>query len=161
MITIRLIALILISVFGLSPANAVEPNEILKNPVLEQRARALSQDLRCLVCQNQSIDDSNADLARDLRIVVRDRLTAGDTDKQIIDFVVARYGDFVLLKPPVNARTSLLWGGPALFLLFGAIALMLWFRHRGFATAEELSADEEKRLAALIDDNTISEETDK
>jgi cytochrome c-type biogenesis protein CcmH len=117
--------------------------------------------LRCLVCQNQSIDDSNADLARDLRVVVRDRLTAGDTDKQVMAFIVARYGEFVLLKPPVNARTSLLWSGPALVLLFGAIGLVLWFRRRGSATAEELSADEEKRLAALMDENTVSGETEQ
>ena len=161
MITVRLLALILISVIGLSSANAVEPNEILKDPVLEQRARALSQDLRCLVCQNQSIDDSNADLARDLRVVVRDRLTAGDTDKQVMAFVVARYGEFVLLKPPINARTSLLWSGPALVLLFGAIGLVLWFRRRGSATAEGLSADEEKRLAVLMDENTISGEIEQ
>ena len=161
MITVRLLALILISVIGLSSANAVEPNEILKDPVLEQRARALSQDLRCLVCQNQSIDDSNADLARDLRVVVRERLTAGDTDKQVMAFVVARYGEFVLLKPPVNARTSLLWSGPALVLLFGAIGLVLWFRRRGSATAGGLSADEEKRLAVLMDENTISGETEQ
>jgi len=161
MITVRLLALILISVIGLSSANAVEPNEILKDPVLEQRARALSQDLRCLVCQNQSIDDSNADLARDLRVVVRDRLTAGDTDKQVMAFVVARYGEFVLLKPPVNARTSLLWSGPALVLLFGAIGLVLWFRRHGSATAEGLSADEEKRLAVLMDENTVSGETEQ
>jgi len=161
MITVRLLALILISVIGLSSANAVEPNEILKDPVLEQRARALSQDLRCLVCQNQSIDDSNADLARDLRVVVRDRLTAGDTDKQVMAFVVARYGEFVLLKPPVNARTSLLWSGPALVLLFGAIGLVLWFRRRGSATAKGLSADEEKRLAVLMDENTVSGETEQ
>ena len=161
MITVRLLALILISVIGLSSANAVEPNEILKDPVLEQRARALSQDLRCLVCQNQSIDDSNADLARDLRVVVRDRLTAGDTDKQVMAFVVARYGEFVLLKPPVNARTSLLWSGPALVLLFGAIGLVLWFRRRGSAIPEGLSADEEKRLAVLMDENTVSGETEQ
>jgi cytochrome c-type biogenesis protein CcmH len=161
MITLRLFALILISMLGLSSANAVEPNEILKDPALEQRARALSQDLRCVVCQNQSIDDSNADLARDLRVVVRARLTAGDTDKQVMDFVVARYGEFVLLNPRVNARTALLWGGPALVLLFGVIGLVLWFRRRGSATAEGLSADEEKRLAVLMDGNTAREETDK
>ena len=141
-------------------APAVEPNEILKDPALEQRARALSQNLRCLVCQNQSIDDSNADLARDLRVVVRERLTAGDSDDQVIDFVVARYGEFVLLKPPVNARTMLLWGGPALVLLFGALGLVMWFRRRNTATAEGLSPEEEERLAALIDDNAVKGETD-
>ncbi len=155
-----IIALFAALVTGL-PAKAVEPNEILQDPVLEQRARALSKDLRCLVCQNQSIDDSDADLARDLRVVVRDRLKAGDSDKQVMAFVVARYGEFVLLKPPVNARTSLLWGGPALVLLFGAIGLVLWFRRHSSATAEGLSADEEKRLAALLDGNAASGETDR
>lgn len=141
-------------------ARAVEPSEVLKDPILEQRARALSQNLRCLVCQNQSIDDSNADLARDLRVVVRERLAAGDTDDQIIDFVVARYGEFVLLKPPVNARTMLLWGGPALVLLFGALGLVLWFRRRTTTSTEGLSAEEEKRLAALIDDTAVKGESD-
>ena len=100
-------------------ALAVEPGEILADAKLEARARAISAGLRCLVCQNQSIDDSNADLARDLRLVVRDRLTKGDTDEQIFDFVAARYGDFVLLSPPINARTILLWEDPPACLALG------------------------------------------
>ncbi|NKB19865.1 MAG: cytochrome c-type biogenesis protein CcmH [Alphaproteobacteria bacterium] len=156
----RFIVILFATLAMASTAGAVEPNEILKDPALEQRARALSKDLRCVVCQNQSIDDSNADLARDLRVVVRARLTAGDTDKQVMDFVVARYGEFVLLKPPVNARTMLLWSGPALVLIFGAIGLVSWFRRRGTAASEGLSADEEKRLAALMDDKTVSGEAD-
>tara|TARA_R110000787_G_scaffold69621_1_gene154849 strand:+ start:463 stop:927 length:465 start_codon:yes stop_codon:yes gene_type:complete len=135
-----------------APAAAVEPGEILKDPAMEERARIISRDLRCLVCQNQSIDDSNADLARDLRLIVRERLKAGDTNAEVIDFVVARYGDFVLLNPPFKASTALLWAGPALLLLFGAIGLVLWFRRRGAPDAPQtLTDDERARLAALLD----------
>ena len=110
--------------------HAVEPSEMLKDPALEARARAISKDLRCLVCQNQSIDDSNADLAHDLRLIVRERLTAGDSDQQVIAYLVARYGDFVLLDPPFKAKTLLLWGGPALVLLLGAGAIALAYRRQ-------------------------------
>src|SRR5262249_49804138 len=106
---------------GLStPARAVEPSEMLKDPALEARARAISRDLRCLVCQNQSIDDSNADLAHDLRLIVRERLTAGDSDQQVKEYLVARYGDYVLLEPPLKAKTLVLWFAPALLLVLGA-----------------------------------------
>ena len=104
-----------------APAFAVEPGEMLADPALEARAREISKELRCLVCQNQSIDDSDATLARDLRIVVRERLTAGDTDSETVAFIVDRYGDFVLLRPPFKASTLILWIGPALILVAGPI----------------------------------------
>lgn len=140
-------------VIGAQPAHAVDPGEILSDPVLETRARAISAELRCLVCQNQSIDDSDADLARDLRVLVRERLKAGDSDSEIFDFVVARYGDFVLLKPPFKAKTFLLWAGPAGLLLIGIIGIAIFFRRRTAQIEEAvpLSADEEQRLNALLD----------
>jgi len=110
---------------------AVDPGEILKDPNLERRARSISKGLRCVVCQNQSIDDSDAKLARDLRILVRNRIVAGDSDTAVIDYVVSRYGDFVLLKPPVKGVTLVLWFGPIFFTLAGLIGLILFFRrHR-------------------------------
>jgi len=135
---------------------AVEPVEILADAKLEARARAISADLRCLVCQNQSIDDSDADLARDLRLVVRERLTNGDTDAQIFEFVAARYGDFVLLNPPFNARTILLWGGPAGVFIIGLIGVMIYFRRRGINPDQTvpLTADEKRQLNALLDEKT-------
>ena len=112
-------------------ALAVDPGEILKDPNLERRARSISKGLRCVVCQNQSIDDSDAQLARDLRILVRNRIVAGDSDTAVIDYVVSRYGDFVLLKPPVKGVTLVLWFGPIFFILAGLIGLILFFRrHR-------------------------------
>jgi len=119
--------------------NAVDPSEILRNPTLEKRARHISKDLRCLVCQNQSIDDSDAALARDLRLLVRERLIQGDTDNEVIDYVVSRYGDFVLLRPPVKGVTALLWLGPAIFVLIGFIGLLRYFRRQ---TADENSEDQ-------------------
>ena len=140
-----------------APVAAVEPGEVLKDPVLETRAREISKELRCLVCQNQSIDDSNATLARDLRVLVRERLKAGDSDTQVVDFVVARYGDFVLLNPPFKATTALLWGGPALLLLLGAFGVVVWFRgRRQVAASAPLSADEKRRLDALLEDEIES-----
>ena len=136
-------------------ALALQPNEVLKDPALEARARALSKDIRCLVCQNQSIDDSNADLARDLRVLVRERLQKGDSDPEILDFLVKRYGDFVLLKPPVKVSTYLLWYGPIGIFILGVIGLIVFFRNRRVVparTTADLSADEEKRIAALLDD---------
>ena len=129
-------------------ALAVEPHEVLADAELEARARAISADLRCLVCQNQSIDDSDADLARDLRLVVRDRLKKGYTNDQIFDFVAARYGDFVLLNPPFNARTLVLWAGPAGVLTIGLIVVIIYFRRRGIDTVETpaLTTDEEHRI---------------
>jgi cytochrome c-type biogenesis protein CcmH len=102
-------------------ANAVTPEEVLQDPKLETRARAISQNLRCVVCQNQSIDDSNAPLAHDLRVLLRERLLSGETDEQAVDYIVARYGNFVLLKPPIQWNTLFLWAGPAFFLIIGAI----------------------------------------
>uniref|UniRef100_A0A9E8CMB4 Cytochrome c-type biogenesis protein n=1 Tax=Bosea sp. NBC_00436 TaxID=2969620 RepID=A0A9E8CMB4_9HYPH len=149
----RIVPLIALMLLAMPVAHAVQPDEILPNPALEQRARAISGGLRCLVCQNQSIDDSDAPLARDLRILVRERLVAGDDDKAVVDFVVARYGDFVLLRPPFNAHTMLLWGAPFAILLL-AVAF-LWRRARA-RTAEAsvstpLSPEEQARLAALIE----------
>jgi cytochrome c-type biogenesis protein CcmH len=151
----RLVVLALCLVAG-PAALAVEPGEVLADAGLEERARTISANLRCVVCQNQSIDDSNADLARDLRLVVRERLVKGDTDKEIYDFVAARYGDFVLLRPPFNARTVLLWGGPALVFLIGLTGVFIYFRRRGAEPLEAapLSADEEHRLNAVLDRET-------
>src|SRR5216684_30759 len=116
---------------SIGSALAVQPDEILPDPKLEGRARALSHELRCMVCQNQSIDDSDAPLARDLRILVRERLKAGDSDTQVLDFLVARYGEFVLLRPRFEWRTALLWLAPLGILGVGAVTLLLAFRRRG------------------------------
>ena len=137
------------------PVHAVEPGEILADARLEARARAISQKLRCVVCQNQSIDDSNAPLAKDLRVLVRERLTAGDTDGQAIGYIVARYGSFVLLKPPVQFNTLLLWLGPWLLAGLAFLGFGRFLRHQP-VTADPgavaaLSADEEARLAALLE----------
>jgi len=142
-------------------ARAVQPDEVMADPAQEARARNLSRELRCMVCQNQSIDDSEASLARDLRLLVRERIKAGDSDAQVIDFLVARYGDFVLLKPPFKPQTLLLWLLPPLALAGGAVAV--WFQARrrrparavsdtGGATA--LTAEEEERLARLVATDT-------
>ncbi len=135
-------------------ARAVEPDEILPDARLEERARGISADLRCLVCQNQSIDDSNAPLAKDLRLLVRERLKAGDSDQQVHDYVVARYGDFVLLKPPFRISTLLLWLTPLLALGLAAFAVRRMFAAQAPSAARpaatRLSADEEKALAKLL-----------
>ena len=141
------------------PSVAVEPSEVLDDPILETRARKISQGLRCLVCQNQSIDDSAAVLARDLRVLVRERLVAGDGDQEVIDYVVSRYGDFVLLKPPFKAATFVLWAGPAVLILLGLIAIFAFFRRNRPGAAEattvtSLTEDENRRLAALLEDET-------
>jgi cytochrome c-type biogenesis protein CcmH len=134
------------------PAFAVLPDEILKDPVLEQRARDLSAQLRCMVCQNQSIDDSNAELARDLRVLVRERLVSGDSDEAVVDYVVSRYGEFVLLKPRVSLRTLLLWGAPVLLLVIGATAMLVFARKRALLPeGQKLSADEEARIRDLLE----------
>jgi cytochrome c-type biogenesis protein CcmH len=135
------------------PAVAVQPDEILKDPALEARARALSHELRCMVCQNQSIDDSDAPLARDLRLLVRERLTSGDSDSEVVDFLVARYGEFVLLKPRFVWHNALLWLTPAAALVAGAIAMFAAVRRRRAVSlaAAPLSSDEERRLAEVID----------
>lgn len=139
----------------LTPALAVNPDEILDDPVLEARARDISAGLRCLVCQNESIDSSNADLARDLRILVRERLVAGDSDDQVRAFMVARYGDFVLLRPPLKPETYVLWFGPGAILVLGALGVALYLRRRAAPPAGEakpLDAAEMARLARLLDD---------
>ena len=132
-------------------ALAVTPDEMLKDPALETRARVLSQELRCMVCQNQSIDDSEAPLAKDLRLLVRERLVKGDSDKQVLDFLVARYGEFVLLKPPFQRQTLLLWGLSPLVLLIGIGALVVMARRRKTVVLEPaaLSGDERRRLADI------------
>lgn len=135
-------------------ALAVAVDKPLDDPAQEERARAIHKELRCLVCQNQSIEDSNADLARDLRLLVRERIAKGDSDQETVDFIVARYGDWVLLTPPVQSNTLLLWGAPLLLVLLGAGGLVFWYRrHRAAAGgADSLSAEEQARLKRLLDD---------
>ena len=137
-----------------SSAQAVQPDEVLPDPALEARARAISEGLRCLVCQNQSIDDSDAPLAKDLRLLVRERLKAGDSDGEVIEYVVARYGEFVLLKPRFTPHTWLLWlATPALFLV-ALLVIFLAYRRRKAATsggAAPLSGDEQRRLDRMLD----------
>ena len=147
-----LVFLALLALIAPGAALAVQPDEMLKNPVLEARARNLSQELRCMVCQNQSIDDSEASLARDLRLLVRERLMQGDSDKQVLDFLVARYGEFVLLKPRFEPQTLLLWGIPPLTLLGGLVVLLVMARRRQTTdlSAGELSATEQQRIAKLV-----------
>jgi cytochrome c-type biogenesis protein CcmH len=135
-------------------ALALTPDEVLNDPALEARARSLSRELRCMVCQNQSIDDSDAQLAKDLRVIVRERLVAGESDAAILDFVEARYGEFVLLKPRMNAHTIALWASP-FFALLAGIWLFLRRKHPDSALAgAQLSLDEEARIEALIKDQT-------
>jgi cytochrome c-type biogenesis protein CcmH len=135
---------------GAVPALAVEPDEILKDPALEARARALSKDLRCMVCQNQSIDDSEAPLAKDLRVLVRERLVAGDSDSEVNAFLVARYGDFVLLKPPFDWRTALLWTSPFLLLLTGLAIALRSARRRVTTSPAPLSQDERRAVEEIL-----------
>jgi cytochrome c-type biogenesis protein CcmH len=147
------IALMLTAIAS-SKSLAVQPGEMLKDPKLEARARELSRELRCMVCQNQSIDESDAPLARDLRLLVRERLTEGDTDRQVLDFLVARYGEFVLLKPPLESKTIILWGLPPVELLAGAIGLFFAVRRRRTGQLEPaaLSTEERSRLSTLVDE---------
>ena len=147
-----LAALLAPGLLASSLAFAVTPDEMLKDPVLEARARDLSRELRCMVCQNQSIDDSEAPLAKDLRVLVRERLTQGDSDRQVLDFLVARYGEFVLLKPPFEPHTLLLWAATPAVLIGGIIGLiMISRRRRSPAPASlALSADEQRRIEALL-----------
>ena len=136
------------------PLRAVELSEVLADPALEARARTLSKELRCMVCQNQSIDDSEAPLAHDLRVLVRERLKAGDTDAQVLNFLVARYGEFVLLKPPLVWHTAALWGLPPAVLLIGFVAIVVVVKRRRnappAAEAANLTAAEEARLCELL-----------
>jgi cytochrome c-type biogenesis protein CcmH len=154
--SIRMILLSLVWALCLgNPARAVQPDEIMSDPAKESRARELSRELRCMVCQNQSIDDSEAPLARDLRLLVRERIAAGDSNAQVIDFLVARYGEFVLLKPRLKSHTLLLWLLPPFALVGGGLALWAHGRRRAKSAAADessfkLSADEEARLERLI-----------
>ena len=146
-------AVVLLAVLGGSSVDAVEPSERLADPVLEARARTLSQELRCLVCQNQSIDDSNAELAHDLRALLRQRLAAGDSDRQILDYIAARYGMFVLLDPPFAPVTWLLWLAPPVLVVGGGGVLLLRARRRRVdQTVPELTREESARAALLLSD---------
>jgi len=133
-------------------AHAVEPSEMLKDPALEARARNIGKELRCLVCQNESIDDSAAALAHDLRVLLRERILAGDSDRQAVQYIVDRYGQFVLLRPPVEPATYALWYGPFGLLLLGAacVVFYLWRRPRAIPAPTPLSEDERQRLSELL-----------
>jgi cytochrome c-type biogenesis protein CcmH len=141
----------------LAPAYALRPDEVLPDPTLETRARAISSELRCMVCQNQSIDDSDAPLARDLRILVRERLKAGDSDNSVRAFLTTRYGDFILLKPPLKPETVMLWLGPGVLLLAGVAIILLRRPRRGIAGSgdTELSAEERAALSSLVGEGQI------
>jgi cytochrome c-type biogenesis protein CcmH len=150
--TVRFL-LVVLALFGATPLYAVQVDELLPDPALESRARAISHDLRCMVCQNQSIDDSEAPLARDLRLLVRERLKAGDSDTQVVDYMVARYGEFVLLRPRMSWHTAILWGAPLTILIIGllAIGFSVLRRSAGPALPEVavLSESERRKLNAI------------
>jgi cytochrome c-type biogenesis protein CcmH len=148
----RLLAAASVVAALMSPARAVQPDEIMADPAKEARARELSRELRCMVCQNQSIDDSEAPLARDLRLLVRERIASGDSDAQVIDFLVARYGEFVLLKPRLERQTLLLWAVPPLVLVVGGLALWIEARRRRTQAGAQppLTPEEKARLARLL-----------
>ncbi len=150
----RLLVLLL-ALWLAAPAAAVEPDEMLADPALEARARAIGKEIRCLVCQNQSIDDSAADLARDLRLVLRERLLAGDSDDEVRQYLAVRYGDFVLLRPPVKPRTYALWFGPLAVLAAGAFGVWLMLGRRA-SPAAPLSEAERRRLDRLVADEPES-----
>ncbi|MGV1790924.1 cytochrome c-type biogenesis protein [Rhizobium sp. A37_96] len=146
------LCLCLVALLAPLSAFAVNPDEVLSDPALEARARTISAELRCMVCQNQSIDDSNADLARDLRLLVRTRLTDGDTDQQVLDYIVSRYGEFVLLKPRFSEKTLILWGAPVALFVVGGLALAVYARRRaGKPTGKPLSAEEEAQLNEILE----------
>ncbi len=159
----RLLLPIFAALLAAAPVHAVEPDEMLDNPVLELRAREISKELRCVVCQNENIDESNAELARDLRLVVRDRLLAGDADDQVVKYVVDRYGDYVLLRPPFKGSTYILWFGPLVFALLAAFGGWRFYRARSVPMVAEavsaepppppLSAEEKRRLDKLLKDS--------
>jgi cytochrome c-type biogenesis protein CcmH len=144
------VLLALLPILLAAPAYAVKPDEMLANPALEARARSISEGLRCMVCQNQSIDESDADLARDLRVLVRERLKAGDSDRQVVDYIVSRYGEFVLLKPRFELRTLLLWGAPVLLLVFGGAFIVYATRSRRRPEGGVLSDAEKVELETLL-----------
>lgn len=150
----RTAAALLLLLLAALPAWAVEPDEQLDDPALEARAREISSEVRCVVCQNESIDSSNAGIARDLRILIRERLQAGDSDQEVFDYLTARYGDFVLLKPPVKPATYLLWFAPAAVLLLGGLGVAVFLlRRRGAAaarTSRDLTPEERAQLAELL-----------
>lgn len=147
----RRLLLALVLCLGAFPAFAVNPDEVLADPALEHRARQISAQLRCMVCQNQSIDDSNAELAKDLRVLVRERLTDGDTDGQVIDYVVSRYGEFVLLNPRLSTKTIILWAMPIALLILGIVALVIFVRSRpARRPSEVLSAEEKAKIDELL-----------
>ncbi len=154
-----------LALFFVAPqALAVEPSEVLDDPALEARAREISKDLRCVVCQNQDIDSSNANLARDMRVLVRDRLLAGDSNKQVLDYMVSRYGDFVLLDPPLKTSTYALWYGPGLIIVLGLFGVVMFFRRRPESDPDTrvateappvaLSDDEQKRFKKILEGDT-------
>ena len=148
------VLLVFLTLFS-APAFAVTPDEVLADPALEARARALSAELRCMVCQNQSIDDSDAPLAHDLRVLLRERITAGDTDTEVIDYLVDRYGEFILLRPRFNWHTAVLWIVPPVALVVAAAVGFAVMRRRGGKGGETpLSAEEEARLKALLSDES-------
>jgi cytochrome c-type biogenesis protein CcmH len=146
----RFIFVLIAALSLMSAAFAVEPDEVLSDSALETRARALSKTLRCMVCQNQSIDDSNAPLARDLRLLLRERLKAGESDDEVREFLVSRYGEFVLLEPRLSARTVMLWALPALALALGGITFLLVSRRKNRIGENPLSPEEKQRLARLL-----------
>ena len=152
---IAISAVLLLAALAVPAAYAVQPDEIMSDPAKEARARDLSRELRCMVCQNQSIDDSDAPLARDLRLLVRERLSAGDKDDQVINFLVARYGEFVLLKPRIAWHTAVLWGAPVVLLLLGVAILFAFGRRRTAMApvggAPPLSPAEQARLKDVMD----------
>ncbi len=157
MITRSMLAIFALIVFTTSAAFAVTPDEVLADPALEARAREISQALRCVVCQNQSIDDSNAPLAKDLRVLVRERLKSGDSNDQAVTYIVARYGNFVLLKPPMQGNTIFLWFGPAILLVLAVVGLLRTLKSQQSlpqtAEAQPLSQADEERLARLMRDD--------
>lgn len=147
-----LLVVLTLALFMPLGAHAVEPNEILKDPALEARAREVGKQLRCVVCQNQAIDDSNAELAGDMRVLVRDRIMAGDSNAQVVDYMVDRYGDYVLLDPPFNAATLVLWIGPEVIAGLGLLGLVLMFRRRKNAKGETELVSSGQQAAPLSDD---------
>ncbi len=148
-----MLIVVTIGVFAPPVAWAVNPDEVLSDPALEQRARKLSANLRCLVCQNQSIDDSDASLAKDLRVLLRKRLQSGDSDNEVIDYIVSRYGEFVLLKPRFGLHTFLLWSLPVLLILTGFLLALRKFRNPATLSKNKLSDDEAARITKLLSDS--------